>query len=129
MICKLKNCDGCQTDKPIWKNHEGNKYCKYCWAKIKKPKPIKKMSDHKKEDYELYKIAREQHFKDFPKCQFNGCVSGHIQLHHMAGRVGELLYNRKYFKSLCDKHHRFVTENPEKGIELGLCIKSTTKNL
>ena len=27
---KLKECDGCQKMTIIWKNHEGNRYCKYC---------------------------------------------------------------------------------------------------
>jgi hypothetical protein len=33
MNIKLKTCSGCGEQKPIWKNHEGEKYCKYCWQK------------------------------------------------------------------------------------------------
>ena len=42
---KKKICSGCEEEKMIWKNHEGNKYCQYCWNKIKfekdPPKPKK----------------------------------------------------------------------------------------
>lgn len=47
---KLKVCSACQEEKVIWKNHEGNKYCQYCWSKIKSGEPefkslIPKVSD------------------------------------------------------------------------------------
>ena len=36
---KLKVCSGCHEEKVIWKNHEGNKYCQYCWNKVKSDDP------------------------------------------------------------------------------------------
>ena len=32
MKVKKKICDGCSTERLIWKNHEGKRFCKYCWS-------------------------------------------------------------------------------------------------
>ena len=32
MKIKLKECYGCGKPSIIWKNHEGFRYCKYCWS-------------------------------------------------------------------------------------------------
>ena len=63
---KLKECDGCQKMTVIWKNHEGNRYCKYCWSchksstnKPKKPNVsvIPRVSaKRKKKDAEYLKL-------------------------------------------------------------------------
>ena len=67
MKIKLKTCSGCGEEKPIWKNHEGDKYCKYCWqihnpknkdkaknpikiADVKKSKPRQKSKRREAED-------------------------------------------------------------------------------
>ncbi len=53
MKIQMKTCNKCNQEKPIWKNHLGKKYCKYCWMstlslkKDVKQKRIKAFSDKK----------------------------------------------------------------------------------
>ena len=83
-------------------------------------KPITKVSQKQLERLKLYKKAKEEHFDKYPNCQYPGCTNRDRQLHHMCGRVGDLLFDKRYFKTLCDKHHRFVENNPTEAKRLKL---------
>jgi len=91
---KLKTCDGCQKETVIWKNHEGFKYCKYCWSCQKainsdspqKPTDYKiplVSSKRKKKDAEYSKL-REKYLTENPLCmvKVNGCSHGATDVHH-----------------------------------------------
>lgn len=73
---------------------------------------IKKVSDTQAKRLKRYRIARDEYFKDYPICQFPNCGSRNITLHHMRGKIGELLWDKTWFKSLCLYHHRIVEESP-----------------
>ena len=78
MKVKLKECDGCQKMTVIWKNHEGNRYCKYCWSchksntndKPQKPNvSIPRVSSkRKKKDAEYLKL-RKRYLTDNSLCK------------------------------------------------------------
>ena len=61
MIKKLKECDGCQKMTVIWKNHEGFKYCKYCWSC---QKAINTNSTQKPTDYKIPRVSSKKKKKD-----------------------------------------------------------------
>ena len=81
MNVKLKECDGCNKMTVIWKNHEGFKYCKYCWScqnpknkdNIQKPTDYKiplVSSKRKKKDAEYLKL-RERFLSEHSMCELN----------------------------------------------------------
>lgn len=108
--------------KPLMK-----KLCLYHYAQSKPKKPIarkpvkiKQSSDKRLKELAKYRIAREEYFKDHPVCEFPGCESTDVTLHHALGRIGRLLYDKKHFKSLCWPHHKFCEESPNEAKKLGL---------
>jgi hypothetical protein len=91
---KLKTCDGCQKMTVIWKNHEGFKYCKYCWSC---QKAINNNSSQKPTDYKIPQVSSKRAKKDAeylklrqrfltenPLCQISvaGCSHGATDVHH-----------------------------------------------
>lgn len=88
-------------------------------TKVSKIKPI---SDKKAKELSVYRKLRDEYMKKHPVCEYPGCHSTNITLHHMAGRIGLNLINIGNFKSLCMAHHRWVEEHPVEAKEMGLSI-------
>lgn len=73
-------------------------------AEAVKGTPIKKVSDNRKElNKEYYKDAK-LFIKENPLCQLqmNGCTKKAQHVHHVKGRIGKLLMEKKYWKASCD---------------------------
>ncbi len=129
-----KRCDICLQDSFIWKNFEKKKYCLNCWNKTHPPKPLKrlsikpstgiirKVSVKRIDDLRRYKRLREKYFLDHPTCEFPGCTKKVEDLHHLKGRQGSFLTNKKYFCSLCRNHHEWVHNNDKEARKLGLLL-------
>src|SRR4051794_571077 len=100
---RKKRCSGCDLEKVIWKNHQGEKYCLTCWnrlfpsnkLRVTIPAKIRPVSDKRKTALNLYKETREAYLREHPACEFPGCTSTDITLHHKKGRIGELLTNSR----------------------------------
>lgn len=123
---KWKRCVLGDHDVPrLWKSKPAA--CKSCWLKHKPATKIKPVSDTELKRLSKYRKARAEHFKEHPYCQYPGCTSPHITLHHGAGRIGDLLWNKRYFKSLCAPHHRWVEENATEAKSLKLSFDRTNK--
>ena len=140
---KLKPCKTCGDPSYLWAH--GN--CKWCdgmlrakkvaqkpykhvtLAQTDKPisKPFKAISDKQAKRLAKYRVARDEKFKENPTCEFPECNSIEITCHHGAGKIGSLLWNKKYLKSLCWPHHNFCEENPEKAKQLGLSFDRLDK--
>lgn len=111
--------------------------CKDCWMRYgtntseKKDKPLRKpispVSPKQAQRLRTYRTVRDEYFKEHPICEYPLCNSREIQLHHMAGRNGDLLTDKRYFKSLCDKHHKWVELHPSEAKELGLSTDRLNK--
>jgi len=109
--------------------------CRYCNAVNKhfsfqcglkpldKKKKRKVLSKKKKKSLAIYRDLRDEYFKNNPICEFDGCNSRELTLHHAKGRIGSNLTDIRYFKSLCLTHHQFVEENPLEAIKMGLSFK------
>lgn len=91
-------------------------------------KPISPISNKRKEALKRYRRLRDKYFLEHPVCEFPDCSSTNITLHHKKGRVGAFLTDKRYFKSLCMKHHRWVEENVTEAIKMGLSIKRLDKH-
>jgi hypothetical protein len=83
---------------------------------------IKKVSDKQKERLEKYFLLRDQYFLEHPICEFPGCNSKEIDLHHKSLRIGESLYEN--FMSCCRYHHNYIHSHPQESYEKGWLIKT-----
>lgn len=87
---------------------------------VRKGKPIRKVSDKRVKELRVYEKEKAEYFAEYSTCEFPGCEVENISLHHMAGRIGDRLTNKEYFKSLCWVHHQWVEENPAEAKMMGL---------
>lgn len=74
---------------------------------------LKSRSTKRRSDENRYSKAKAEHFKEHPNCAWPQCTrsvrKGHeLDIHHKAGRNGPLLYERRYFCTLCRRHHDYV---------------------
>lgn len=131
---KLKLCSGCNSEKVIWKNHEGNKYCKDCWMKqsYKETPPaknynrIKPISDKKRVEDILYTKLRKD-FLEKPenstcKAKLSGCMGvfkQNLTIHHTKGR-GRYYLDSSTWIPLCLSCHEWVETHPKEAREMGL---------
>lgn len=116
----------CYTEEPFhYQKHQKGKYVEIKNTPDKKP--IKKVSNKMLEHLKEYRKRRDEYFKENPICEFPYCGSRDITLHHSKGRNGSLLTDKAWFKSLCQKHHMFVEENPNEAQILGLSFKRLDK--
>jgi hypothetical protein len=133
MNVKLKECDGCNKMTVIWKNHEGNKYCKYCWScqnpknkdNIQKPTDYKiplVSSKRKKKDAEYLKL-RERFLSEHSMCELNYpcCSNGASDVHHtFAGANRDAFYLvQSTWKAACRACHKYLHEHPAEARILG----------
>lgn len=129
---KLKTCAACGHDKVIWKNFEGNKFCKDCWFKqepVKIPTPskaLKPVSDKRKPLDQLYSKLRVE-FLSLPenftcRAKLPGCMrttGQDLTIHHTKGR-GKFYLDTTTWIPLCLTCHRWVEEHPTQAKELEL---------
>ncbi|MDF3076162.1 MAG: hypothetical protein K0S09_51 [Sphingobacteriaceae bacterium] len=80
---------------------------------------IAKRSKKRAKQEREYAKLKAEYLKD-RHCEYPGCYSNEVTLHHSAGRVGNLLTDVRYFKALCWQHHSEVELNPLRAKELGL---------
>lgn len=129
VLRKLKPCKTCGDPSYIWSH--GN--CKNCDGMLRakaeyqkpivapaKPFRIKPVSKKRTEALKRYRRLRDKYFEEHPICEFPGCQSTKITLHHKRGRIGAFLTDKRHFCSLCLHHHRFCEENPLESYKLGL---------
>ena len=138
MQVKLKKCAACNLDKVIWKNHEGNKYCKDCWYSkevAKSPsnkRPIKPKSDKKDILDVLYSKMRKE-FLELPenatcRAKLPGCLNVYKQeltVHHTKGR-GLYYLDKTTWIPLCMACHMWFETHPKEAREMSL---SQTKSV
>jgi len=129
MSIKVKNktCIICKRERPWF----SKKTCRSCYLKahnkpILSKSTIKKISDKHRERLKKYQELRDQYFLEHPTCEFPGCTSKRIQLHHRAGRLGQKLYED--FMSCCSTHHEYIHMNPTESYENGWLISTLKQN-
>jgi len=111
----------------IWKNHEGFKYCKYCWScqkainsdSTQKPTDYKipqVSSKRKKKDAEYSKL-RERFLTENPLCmvKVNGCGHGATDVHHkFSGSDRDTYYLvQSTWLAVCRACHSWIHNHPE----------------
>ena len=133
---KKKICDSCETEQIIWKNHNGNKYCKQCWLKEnstplpkKSPKPIKPKSDKKSVQDQLYAVLRNKFFQDNNnkscKARLNSCTLAASDVHHLysGSSRSEHYLNVKEWIPVCRSCHSKIHDELTKDEAIALNLK------
>lgn len=133
MLAKPKLCSNCKEIKPIWKNHQGNRYCRQCWGLVKpastpsltKRTPLKQVSDKQSKLNTVYSIARKEFLsrpgnkccqaKLVPEC--TGCAA-ELTVHHSKGR-NKYFLDTTTWVPLCLPCHMYVETHPEDARALG----------
>jgi hypothetical protein len=145
----LKKCDSCGNDRVIWKNERGNRYCKACWAYLNKDNvrqakqskplkrtplkrsttPIRKRSKKRASQENVYSRLRKEFLLSSHTCQAKlpNCTHTSTDVHHMRGRVGDLLTDTTHWLSVCRSCHNWIELNPKEAKKLGFS-KDRLKN-
>ena len=90
------------------------RYCRLHQVETFKPaKKISKEADSRKELNNQYRKIAKKFIALNPKCQVKGCNSVSECVHHMRGRIGDLLTDTRHFLAVCMDHHRQIESNPE----------------
>jgi hypothetical protein len=127
---KKKICDSCETEQIIWKNHNGNKYCKPCWLKQsfsplpkKTNKSIKPKADKQDPLDKLYSVMRIKFLQEYPGCQarLQGCTLQSTDVHHKKGR-GLYYLDKNTWLSVCRSCHNWIENNPAEAKELNFSL-------
>lgn len=132
MLAKPKLCSHCKELKPIWKNNQGNRYCRMCWGIVKPSTPsltkrtaLKQVSDKQSKLNTLYSIARKE-FLSRPGnlccraklvAECTGC-SQELTIHHSKGR-NKFLLDTTTWVPLCILCHMYVETHPAEAKALG----------
>lgn len=128
---KLKTCNGCGLDRPIFKNKmvDGERFqlCLTCSRKESvplqsTPKQIKKRSKKKEVEDRLYTILRKKYQSENPNCEISTsqCTAIGTEIHHTAYRTGTNYLDTKTWKNSCSNCHKWVHSHPIEARELGL---------
>ncbi|TXG80318.1 MAG: hypothetical protein E6R13_08300 [Spirochaetes bacterium] len=136
---KLKKCDGCGEDTYIWANREGKKLCKQCSnntgvAKLSiKPTAkstfIAPRSQKRSKEERLYLAKRIIFLQEHNMCEAHLpgiCTKYSTEIHHKAGRIGELLIDESKWLSVCRACHEFIETHPVEAQEKGFSLKRIT---
>lgn len=138
MIRKQKVCLGCNKPSYIW----SKKLCKRCFFKENPPKrlvktPIKKKSESLSQAKKHYKKAREEFLSTHNSCEVKipGCLIPNdsysnegMQVHHKKGRLGNLLWDKRYFLAICANCHRFITDHNEIAMSNGWSLSRLSED-
>lgn len=119
MKIQMKTCNKCNQEKPIWKNHLGKKYCKYCWMstlslkKDVKQKRIKAFSDKKLKETKEYSKLRKIYLDKHPMCEaaIHNCSLKASEIHHIKGRGSNYLLCEEWM-AVCRNCHTWIENNP-----------------
>lgn len=131
MQAKKKICNGCNQLEYIWKKEGLERYCKNCWSchnkskKSAKPtskKPLSPRSSKQQKLEALYSILRIKYLQHHPYCEAHlpGCQINASDIHHTAGRVGNLLLDDTQFLAVCRTCHGWIETHPEEAKVLEL---------
>lgn len=98
-------------------------------SNAKPKKPIKKVSDKMRERLRLYYKVRETYLDGNIGCEakLSGCNGTATEIHHKAGKTGDLLFNDDYFLAVCRPCHHWIEDNPREAKQMNLSTDRLNK--
>lgn len=116
MILIRGKCKECNDEAEKWIYGKRSNLCTYHYKlhklKIKKPKQLKKVSPRQSKRLSEYKKAKEEYLFVNKICQVETCQNLAAEIHHKAGRIGALLWNKYYFLAVCRECHNKIELSP-----------------
>lgn len=119
----MARCRVCNTkyEKRFFNQYWCGGICKKLYFEQNKPKPIAKQSDKRKDRETIYQEKRDKYMDNHPICEC--CESNFSEdLHHKAGRIGDLLTDESKFMACCRECHTWIHEHPKESREKGYLI-------
>lgn len=92
-------------------------------------KPLRKVSDKRKDDLREYKRQKRAYLKKHPRCEVHGCRKDGEDIHHKRGRIGRLLSDQRWFMTTCRYHHEKIHRNPGWAREMGYLAEISKWNV
>jgi hypothetical protein len=126
-----KLCNSCGELNPIWKNSGGKRFCRRCWSAhsvTTKPQPTGKQkkipsrSPKRSKQEAEYSKLRKEFLTKYPMCQAHlpqVCTQVSTDVHHMKGRIGDLLLDEAHWLSVCRGCHYWIEMRPQEAKQLG----------
>lgn len=132
-FCEIEGCNNQAEIKNLCKTHywselkKKSKTLKKTALKkkkyqLKKQAKLKAVSERGKKRNELYRKARKEYLLTHQCCEakLQGCTIptvndklSEITIHHKKGKVGDLLFDQRYFIAVCMNCHMFIEANNE----------------
>lgn len=88
---------------------------------------IRRRSKKRAKQEREYKEVREMYLNMRPWCEVKGCHCEATEIHHMKGRIGELLTNTLWFMAVCRSHHNYIENHPIEAKEQGYSYSRLSK--
>ena len=114
---KFGLCAGC-FQKWINSTAAGQTYLRS--QQINSIKQLRKVSKKRISDGKKYAELRKQFLKENPKCAVTGKQA--TQVHHMAGRIGDLFLDKTFWLPVCHEAHMRIELNPLWAKEQGYSV-------
>lgn len=129
-MTKIRTCKYCGTERIYAKGMCQFHYYKDLKQRTKYKKkrtPIKSVSKAMRSQRKLYSRVRKEFFStgsnQLCKARVSGvCLIHATDIHHMAGRIGELLTNTNYFLPVCRACHMHIHSNHQWAEEQGFIV-------
>lgn len=91
-------------------------------------KRIKPVSESRKWQNKEYSRERKAFLAEYPRCAVYPGMKA-TQIHHMKGREGKLLLDKRYWLPVSHKAHRKITDDSKWAISKGYSLKRNAKEI
>lgn len=121
----LTHMDGCESCE-----HAKRKEVKLSLKPKKENKAIKVRSEKEAERMKRYVPEMLKFLEANPDCQMklSMCTGKATTNQHLRGRIGDLLFDQRYWMSACVSCHQFVNEHPEFALKHGFALERLNIN-
>lgn len=97
-------------------------------VKAKVVKPVKKVSEKRAGQNQLYARLRKEYLETYVYCEVLECSRKSTAIHHLQGREGDKLTDIDNFMAVCTHCHEKIHNNPDWSIANGYMILRSTNN-
>jgi hypothetical protein len=93
-----------------------------------KKSPLKKMSPEKARNYRRFLALKPVYLDEHIFCECPGwrgnasCLHRAIEIHHMKGQQGDLMFDERYFMPVCRGCHRHIEDNKKWARSVGAIL-------
>lgn len=127
---KCLDCDPGEKDKPLTAkrcsfHHKQRKKANKTAAPVKAKSPIRKRSKAGAERIRIYSKIRAEWIVGHELCEMRivtNCSFYATDVHHMKGKIGDLLFDTRWWKAGCRVCHRYIEDHPEEARQRGLTV-------